>query len=509
MRRSTLRRLHGWIGLPCCLLLIAFCVSGIALNHREALADYDLSRRWLPEQYHYHNWDQGLMRGTLRGQLADYSSHGRKTTDQASGSDVVWIYGNAGIWRTDTRGHNVQSDSQGMPVGIDHRNVRAMIMLPTAEQWALTPTAIYRRPAPTAPWQAAVPAPADARWTDLTLRGDSLIALSRSGAQFSLPPYRNWTPLALPHAADEDGQVSLFRTLWLLHSGALFGTAGRWLMDAVALVLIALSLTGITLFCFPRLLQRMRPGDARRSVARGYASHLRWHNRLGRRTIVLTLLVVATGWALRPPLLLALVGIDVPRLPLTAVDTPNLWDDRLRMLRWDARAGEFLLSTSSGFYRFGEFGQVPQPVDAPPVSVMGLNVWERHAGGWLIGSFGGIYHWDRAAGRSTDWLTGLPAPSRLGNPFGRTAVAGFSRDFVGLDGRPLSLVVEHFGGTPLLPQPEAMRHLPISLWNAALELHNGRLYTFLVEPALFFIFLAGAMVLVVLYSGWRLRKAPS
>lgn len=489
MNRPLLRRLHRWVGLICCFLLLLFSLSGILLNHRAAIASWELSRRWLPASYAYWQWNQGLLRGTLRV------------------DSTVWIYGNAGIFRTDSLGQTPLPDNDGLPEGIDRRNVRAMVATPDGRQWAATLWGLYSR-RDNAPWQRVATPSDPSRLSDLSLRGDTLLLLSRSHLYIAPPPYRHFLRVALPAATDDDGRVSLFRTVWLVHSGALFGWAGRLAMDALALVFVFLSVTGITMFLFPRLIRRRQFGSWRQRLGRWHKRHLHWHDLVGRKTIVLTLFVVLTGWALRPPLLLALVHISIPRLPFTVLSTPNPWDDRLRMIRWDAHKGDFLLSTSTGFYRFAQLDDTPRPLpDAPPVSVMGLNVFERHdSGAWVIGSFGGIYLWQRDAPMAVDFLTRQPAPKRLGSPFGRMAVAGYSTDFAASATQRQPLVVQHHGGTPLLPMPKELRHLPISLWNFALELHNGRLYTFLIEPALFFIFVAGLLVLLTLYTGWQLRR---
>lgn len=36
------------------------------LNHREAVADINVSRKWLPAGYRFEAWNGGLLRGTLR-----------------------------------------------------------------------------------------------------------------------------------------------------------------------------------------------------------------------------------------------------------------------------------------------------------------------------------------------------------------------------------------------------------------------------------------------------------
>ena len=51
-----------------------------------------------------------------------------------------------------------------------------------------------------------------------------------------------------------------------------------------------------------------------------------------------------------------------------------------------------------------------------------------------------------------------------------------------------------------------MARLPISLWQLALEVHTGRIYTFLGPVRLIYIFFASLLTLVILWSGWTIRK---
>lgn len=490
MKAKNIRRLHKWIGLGFCTFLIAFCLTGIILNHRSTFANFGISRQYLPELFRYKGWDQGLLRGTLRV------------------GNNVFIYGNSGIWRTDTLGQKVVDANAGLPLGPDHRNIRALLKTKDGQMLAMGQFGLYRRANLHDSWHA-LPLPiGNERYSDLTQQGDSVVVVGRSYLYIARPPYRNFERVSLPKSIDDDGRVTLFRTIWNLHSGELFGLPGRLMMDAVAVLLILLSLTGILHFLFPHLLKRMRPSSQRRFTARLLGKNLRLHDWLGRKTIILTLFVVLTGWSLRPPWLLALVNLSTPPFPFSTLDSNNPWNDRLRMLRYDEISGDWLLSTSSGFYTFSHFHDIPVPIDnAPPVSVMGLNVFQRDTdGSWLIGSFNGFYRWQRQLNASLDYLTGAPItrPSRL--PFGQFAVGGFSNDFHNTDGTPRPIIVSHYGGTDQLVQPESMRHLPMSLWNVALELHNGRLYTFLVEPSLFFIFLAGILSLLLLWTGWKVRR---
>lgn len=261
-----------------------------------------------------------------------------------------------------------------------------------------------------------------------------------------------------------------FRTVWLLHSGQLFGLPGVLVVDLVALVFIALAVTGLLIWIFPKIIRRRR---GKPEKIKPVAAHLRrsvsWHKALGICTIVLTMLICITGWALRPPVLVGLVKLRMPALPGSALDTPNPWQDKLRMIRYDRQLGRWLISTSEGFYSMPTLSEAPVRIGKqPPVSVMGLNVFAPDGDGWLIGSLSGMYRWNPQSGAATDYFTGQPAPDKPGPPFGLTPVAGYTEAL----GKPMP--VRYDTGTPY-PQPEELRHKPMELWQVALETHTGRI----------------------------------
>lgn len=80
MKPKTWHKHHKWLGLLLGPFVILFCISGIVLNHRRQWASTDISRAWLPTDYRYDNYNNGLVRGTI--DLPDSST---------------LIYGNAGI----------------------------------------------------------------------------------------------------------------------------------------------------------------------------------------------------------------------------------------------------------------------------------------------------------------------------------------------------------------------------------------------------------------------------
>lgn len=465
--------------------MLMFCLSGVLLNHRSLISHVDVSRKYLPSRYEFKNWNGGLLRGTL-----------------PIDSLQLLLYGNGGIWLTNSKASYFKDFNEGLPSGADFRQIRNVVKIAAKQSspndsvdprepdniiFALSPFALYRYGLHGAWHEVRMPLAEDEKLTDVACHGDTLVVLSREFVYTSLPPYTSFSRLQLQAPSGYDGHVSLFRTIWLLHSGELFGTPGKLFVDCIALALVMLCLTGLVFWLRPKHKLLLKHS-------------LFLHDRLGRYTIVLTMLIALTGWCLRPPVMIALVMGKTPAMPGTTLHSPNPWHDKLRMLSYDEACHDWLLSTSEGFYSMSLNGGVVRKISsAPPVSVMGLNVLQKDKSGkWLCGSFSGLFVWDRRHATSIDYFTHKPAPKTSGPPFGKKAIAGMSQDF------QVPVVAEYYEGTSFAPQPATMNHLPMSLWNVALEVHSGRLFIGSIATYVF-IFVMGLLALWCLWSGYRVR----
>ena len=495
-KRLTWRKYHKWVGVVFALFLTVFCVSGIILNHRALVSGCDVDRSWLPSAYRIVNYNNGVVKGTVplpRGKVA--------------------VYGYGGVWLTDKDASHWQEMNTGLPKGADHRNVRNLVRTKDGMLWCVTNYDVYQYDGHR--WVVCPLPKGDERLMDIALGGDSMqvVALTRSalyvinGAQKTRAYiYNKVERHELKPAHDFRPQEYLFRTIWKLHSGELFGLPGRLVVDAVAVVIIVLSVTGVVLFLLPyRIRRRKRSGDrdGMKKAGRQLVWHQRWHNRVGRYTIVLTLFLTLTGTCLRPPLMVPFVLLKTA--PVNC--TQNIWNDRLRALRWDSRDHVWLVSTADGFMRVDSlFSMEPQMVEqekSPVVSPMGVNVFrQRPDGKWLIGSFSGLSVWDAHTGHSSDYFTGQPPVKSYGVKPGQMT-AGYSDDF----GKPL--VFDYALGvlTPWKEMPPVMERVPLSLWNLALELHVGRCYSPLLGPLSdLFVFIWGTLSVLVLLSGYIILK---
>ena len=562
----TWKKYPRGLGVVLSVFMLVFCVSGIILNHREVFSGCEVSRKWLPASYHVKNFNNGVVKGTVVKNQKTASDSTEQSlaveknpsvhANSSESPDSVLVYGCAGVFLTDSRLSTWQDFNAGLPESIDERNVRHVVKAKDGSLWCAALRDVYRYDENSHRWKKVELPGNEERIMDVALAKDSMtvVALTRSRV-FTIVPFVQYGEIVkigksssetyrveskiIPAPKKYEPKTTLFKLVWHLHSGEFFGLPGKLVVDAIALVLIVLSITGILLFILPYGIRRAKKLAAKarmKRLGKQFAWNMKWHNKIGYVTIVLTLWIAITGMCLRPPLMVPLV---LSKLPQAVGEDGNVWQDKLRAIRWDAVQGDWLVSTSEGFLRVDEdFSQAPKMLpddECPKLSPMGVTVWESDGkGGWIVGSFRGIYRWNpvnHSLNQILDYFTGKPSEETSMIPISDNLVCGYSEDFLG--GKPLvfdfAKGVEDAKGQAVAlcnDEPKKSRNeesmsdlicetAPMSLWNVALELHVGRCYSpFLGPLSDLFVFLSGLFITLVLLSGYiishrRRKKAQA
>jgi hypothetical protein len=493
---KTLKKYHKWPALVISLFLLLFAFSGIVLNHRDLFSSIDIDRKWLPSVYRYDNWNLASVKSSLE-----------------ISEDSILIYGNIGIWLTDKNFSKFSSFSDGFPKGIDNRKIFTMLMTDNGSIYAGSLSGLYNLDRQTATWSDTYLPVSERRVVGMTQKDDSIFVMTRSNilvAEDTDNPV--FLARTLPAAIDDAGTETLFRTLWLIHSGKIFGVTGKIIVDVLAITLIFLIFSGLLFFFTPKLLKRISGIAARSKLKRTNRWSIQWHGKLGNIVFIFLGLIATTGMFLRPPLLIPIAGTRVPVIKNSWLDNPNPWFDKLRDILWDPGKRIFLYSTSEGIYYSGPLPSgnlIPFAVQ-PPVSVMGINVFEKsdHEG-YLTGSFSGIYRWIPEKGIVTDHITGqsFAGSDGLASPFGNVPVSGrleYKGSEILFDYTRGAFSHHHGVRFPEMPVPIA-KSSPISLWNLALEVHTGRIFFPLIGNwYILYIPVMGISTLVVLISGYMI-----
>jgi hypothetical protein len=517
------RKYHKWPGIIFTFFILLFAFSGIVLNHRELLSGIDINRKLLPGIYRYKNWNLASVKSGIKWD-----------------PDRVLLFGNIGIWETDSKFTRFTGLNAGFPTGIDNRKINTLYVDSTFKKGTLsglgelgglgnlyagTLFGLYQFNSQTRQW-SQVPLPVkEKRIVRILTKGDSLLVLTRSSLLLRRghDAKNTFSEIAVPRAEDDDNKTGLFKTFWVIHSGEIYGKTGKLIVDGVGIIFIIITLTGLVYFTVPFLLKRVNE-RSKSGIKRFNRFSLRWHNRFGSWLFPMLILTAVTGSFLRPPLLIPIAGTRVAKIKYSELDSPNPWFDRFRDMIYDDSLHRFLVATSEGiYYSDDEFSsELRKFPDQPPVSVMGINVFETVSPGkYLVGSFSGIFLWEPAAGKVTDYFTGMPykETGQDGPPFGNVAVAGYLKTSDSTD-----LIFDYGGGAiplsgknPLPPMPaEIIRSSPISLWNTALEIHTGRIFESIIGNFYILIVpLTGLFTVIIIITGFfawfigRKKKNPS
>ncbi|MFO7938188.1 MAG: PepSY-associated TM helix domain-containing protein [Bacteroidales bacterium] len=493
---------HKWPGLILAAILLYMSISGILMNHRSFIGGVDVNRKALPTDYHYHNWNLAAIKGI----------------EQLS-ADSLLLYGNIGIWLTDSAFTRFESYAQGFEKGIDNRKIFDVHKTANGNLYAASLFGLYVFDTVGTTWvrlpiEATLP-----RFVGLESRGDTLYAMNRSylfqGLDKGTATSLKRLELQAPEGYKQE--VTLFKTLWQIHSGEIFGLPGKLFVDFLGVVSLLLSITGIFYFVVPGWMKRRkRKGKEAARLAATNRWALKWHNKAGTWLFVFLLILFASGMFLRPPLLIAIGNSRVRPIPFSHLHQSNPWHDKFRDILYDTTHNHFILASSDGLFFLEDIESTPQKFQyQPPVSVMGITVLKPFKqGAFLIGSFSGLFLWHPAQQEVLDFAEGtLYKESIGGRPVGNHVISGAFTDnkgnWYGVDYNQGVKSLYHKEEFPSMPL-HVKKASPMSLWNLSLELHTGRIFSALLGD--FYILLVpliGLLALIVTISGYLLWRARS
>lgn len=484
-----LRAYHKWGGVILSFFLIIFSISGIIMNHRDIFSSSEVSRSLLPSNYSYQNWNLAAIKGGIQV------------------NDHFLLYGNLGVIKSDTSFSSFETLDIAHQKGIDQQKTFKLFKTSEGHLYSAALSGLFYSNDHGHNW-IKIDLDTDSYPVDITEYEGFTYVLSRSEI-FKLNTKAEVIEKIIPAAPDGyNNKIGLFRTLWEIHSGEFLGLPGQLIVDLFALIFLFLSIGGLIYFIAPGFIRKMQ-GKAKKRLVKFNRFNLKWHNWVGLYAGLFLLMTTLTGMFLRPPLLIPIANVEVGKIKYTHLDHPNPWYDKLRILYINPNNQQVILGTNEGIFMTNlNFSRVISPANQPPVSVMGINVFEPLPGNnYLVGSFNGLFAWNPENGLVFDYLENefyTPVETR-GSPISKNMVAGYFKP-----NSSAEIVFDYnLGATDLakrdgnwIKMPESLLNTPISLWNLALEFHTGRIFeSILGSFYILFIPLAGLNILLLLVSG--------
>jgi len=226
------KKYHKWLGIVASLFLFVFAISGIILNHRALFSPINIDRNWMPQEYRYQNWNNASVRSATN-----------------ISPDSLLVYGNIGIWLSDSKLNTFTKFSEGFPIGIDNKKICKIFKDSKNRVFAGSLFGLYQLDRSSRIWHK-INLPDEIhnpRIVDIIEKNNELWFLTRSEI-LKTSDLKQFEVLILPPPENYDNKIGLFKTLWMIHSGEIYGFVGKLLVDIIGLIFIFLTLTGLFYF---------------------------------------------------------------------------------------------------------------------------------------------------------------------------------------------------------------------------------------------------------------------
>jgi len=498
---SAFKKYHKWPALVFTVFFIFFSISGILMNHRELISSIDINRKYLPNNYELQSWNLASVKGS-----------------KALNSDSVIFYGGAGIWITNQNFSSWTPFMNGIPIGSDNRKIFDFEATSKSNYLAATRFGLYHFNKPQQKWIKCQLPKNDEFVTGIEIV-DSTIYITTRNSLYTAKDVADNLKLAKVELIPPTGSkpnMSIFRLFWIIHSGEILGISGRIIVDIVGIIMLFLSITGLIYFISPKIVKRVKGRFKLRRTKQATKFSYKWHLKVGALSALLLMIVSLTGIFLRPPFLLFVVSGNINHSENSTRKNDIFWHDKVRDIKYDKERNLYLIATSDGIF-YGK--ELNEPFckfkNEPPISVMGINVFEiLENGNYLIGSFSGAFQWNPTNGIIHNYITGneVKPTNSLSSPFGSVAVSGYSK--INND--------EYFfdydkGVLPMrqnqkdIAMPKLVKNsFRFPLWNLAQEFHTCRIYSPIISSFYILIVpLAGISLIIITITGfamWLIKR---
>ena len=488
-----LKKYHKWLGVILSLFIIFFSISGIILNHRELFSRIDVNRNTIPEEYRYNNWNNGAIKSSVE-----------------LNADSTLIYGNLGVWLTDSDYSSFSNFNTGFPSGADNHKICKIIKTTNNNIFAASLFGLWKYSTKKQKWENINLGLKHKHIVDIIEQNNQVIVLSRSFV-FKSTDYKTFEKITLKKPEIYDNKASLFKTLWFIHSGEIWGTIGILVVDLIGIIFIFLSITGIIFFVSSiSVIKRQKNNLEITKLTKRKRWNLKWHNKIGWTTAIFLIITSITGVFLRPPLLITIDGAKVGKIPFTELAQDNPWFDKLKKIIYNTEKDEFIIASTDGIFtvdkNFKE--KLVKIKKQPPISDMGVNVLKFiDAENILVGSFKGFFKWNIKTGYIQNYILKKEyiKPKGRGSPLSENLVFGYIDNYKGdeyyLDFNNGAVAISH--SSEFAQMPEKLINQRFSLWNLALEVHTARIYKVIFGGLyILLIPILGFIILFILVSGF-------
>jgi len=491
--------IHKWFGLPLILFLMWMSISGILLNHPDMISGISVPGWLLPEQYRPENWNRSSLISLV------YSKKNPR---------VLYAAGKQGVWRSTDGGYDFDRFENGFESSDYYKKTKHLFLsegkFPTL--LAATDGGLYVNNLSNGQWKN-LPL-GDMREAvrkilpvkdDLMVFTESNVYVRKGNDSDFRFKKMNWSRF------EPEQRVTLVDLFFHLHDGRVWGFPGKLLFDFAGIVLFFLSVSAFYVWYFPNKMKRYKRKKLNINVqkkSKPFRFFHKYHRKLGIWFALILLIIGVTGFFMRPPVLAIIANGSVPASMYPGILPENPWEKKVQNALYDLVEDRLIISATDGVWIGSpDFSKpfVKEELNVP-IFVMGPSVFDAYGlGGYIVGSFNGIFHLERATGKPVDMLTNKYINKWSNVRPGEFMVTGFFRTPEGDE-----YITSHKQGLVSLNKTDLNRDnrflMPgqlkseyrMSLWNFMFELHNGRIFKDFVGGLYILLVPLGSLMLVLI-----------
>lgn len=494
--------LHKWLGLLLILFLIWMSASGILLNHPEWIAGLSVPGWLVPAQYFPENWNRSALIDLVYA---------------ADNPEILYVGGKYGLWRSMNGGKDFQPFEAQFETSFYYKKTKDLYLDDGLQPFLLAATdgGLWLNDLKTETWQALKLGTQREAVQRILKVKDRLLVFTKSNAYLASSEYPDFQFQKVEWLRHEpDRRVTLVDLFFHLHDGRIWGLPGKLLFDLAGFVIIFLSISAFYIWYFPNKMRYFKKRKKTLDVARQskfYRVFLKYHLRLGIVMAVILFIIAGTGFFMRPPFLALIAGGSVPASVYPGFLPKNPWQAKVHNVLYDPVEDQLIVNCSDGIW------MGPADFSAPfvqqdlhvPLFVMGATVFEAYGqGGYLVGSFNGLFHWERSTSKPFDLMRGEYArdwsnvrpddymvTGYFESPHGEKFITTHEQGLIALPGQKTD--------PNRFKMPQALKHnWRMPLWNFMFELHNGRIFKDWIGGYYILLVPLGALLfLLIIISG--------
>lgn len=489
--------IHKWTSIIISIFIVWMGISGILLNHPELISTISVPKNLIPSNYYFENWN--------RSSITDYKYF--KTN-----KNLHIIGGYEGIFvSTDGGKHFNRLITKGLPNSQYYCKTKSIYLLEDSIPKGIlagTFGGLYYYNFEKRYWQKLKLEEENEKVVKILDYKDS-IAVFSSSYLYLIDKQLQSNPHKVKLLRDDrNNKLTFIELFFQLHTGEIWGISGKIIFDIAGLAVVFLSISGLLIWILPKSTIIKIKLSEKIKVIKWYLYKVLYdyHLKIGIYVSIILLIIGITGFFMRPPAIAVILDgeIDVDKIPFLKINNP--WQDRIRNAMYDKINDILIIDAKDGFWisNSGENRKFKKTLPPVPIFAMGATVMEMDSNcDYIIGSFSGLFKISTINNKVVDALSGkVPMNISLIRPGSNLITSYFTMP----NGE--EFITTHFDGLRainnvsdfrnyFIPPTELINNFRMPLWNYLFELHNGRIFQFLIGDLYILIIPLGAILFVL------------